>query len=379
MVSAECGRLVSGALGATMDEQSLTSQPEVGVVQESASQRVDVIVRSVGTASPRIAGAIARGTGIPIEAVVDSLYRAPARLVANLEPHSAEKFRALLIELGIEAELAPAGQQMERTQLFDVAAELRDPLQIDEVVSAVSLFLGCATDEAQRLLLEPPGVLLGRVSAATVAALELALPAGAVELVAVDPDAEQYTLFAAGLSRSELAAIQPLLPDGTEINEDGTLTVFDLSRQAADSIWRRARHCPSLRVVHQAFLRFDISLQAAPVEGAEHLSALAGVPTDLYPQLLQALPVVIEERLRLTEVRERMLAYASAGFRTAASLTTFSQVSLDVLTAPRDALAAVGLQGREAPLRIPAMSPARARVVRAKLEARGASVEVASL
>jgi hypothetical protein len=350
-------------------------------VRPAVAPTRDVHVLSVGSASPRIAKAVADGLGLPVEAVVDAFYRAPARLVSRLDATAAARLAAFLRELGVDATDVDSGPPPARPALLDIAIDLDELARCDEIAAALAAFTGTSVDAARALLLDPPGVVMGRVSAATAAALERALPAGAAKVIAADPDASRYAMFAVALTRAQRTSLQGMLPAGSAYDADGNLTLFDLDRGEADALWRRLKASASVRIVNEAFLRFELQLDAAPVadaQAAATLHALAGVPVEDYATLVSLLPLAIESRLAYTEIAPRMAAYAAAGFATTARLTTFEPVALEVLAAPSGVLEAHGFTRVELPLRTPSMSEPLARVLRARLEAAGADVVVAS-
>jgi len=139
------------------------------------------------------------------------------------------------------------------------------------------------------------------------------------------------------------------------------------------NVWRRLKATEEVRVVNQAFLKFTLVLDAVPPEGAEALEALAGVPVTDFPLLSQVLPVPIERHVPYAGVPARLSAYSAAGFRVEAVLSTFALVALDVLSAPAETLAALGLTAQP-PFRTEPMTEPRARLLRARLEDAGAHV-----
>lgn len=342
-----------------------------------AAGRRDVVMVGVGSASPKAAAALAHALELPIETVVDAIYRAPVRLLGNLLPADAGRLVDMIGELGLEAAAVPAGRALQRGATFDIAGWIADPAQTEAAAAALAIFLGTTPAIALDTLLTPPGILIGDVSTATLTALERALPASAVKLVAADPRTSRYALFAARLSRPQADALHPYLPTGTSIGRDGDATLFDLSRNAADAIWRRLKAPETVRIVNQAFLRFTILLHSIPADGGAALDALAGVPEGDYPLLVGALPVPVEVGVGYDDVAPRLAAFTAAGFGVTAELTTFACVALDILAAPAGALQAAGFNARP-PFRTVPMAEPRALWLRAQLEAAGADVMAAA-
>lgn len=339
----------------------------------ACADRCDLLIMGPGRASPRVAGVLAEALGLPIEAIVDAMYRAPGRLLPGLPAMEAQRLADMLAPLGLDLAVVPAGPMPPRGTLRDVAAELLDPDAADAVAAVLGQFLGLSPAAALDLLLTPPGIVLGNVTAPTVAALAAALPAGAVQLVEIEPDAARYALFAAGLTRLQAGALRGHLPAGAVLGDDGSALLLGLSRSEADALWRRLRAPEKVRLVPEQLLRFGIMLHAAPPAALIALEAMVGVPAADIPELLAALPVLVEADLPLAGLEARLAAFAEAGLVVTAELESFAPVVLEVLSASPAALAAVGLSG-PVPLATPPMPRPRARLLRHRLEAAGAEV-----
>lgn len=333
----------------------------------------DLLIAGIGVATPKAASVLSQALDLPIETVVDALYRAPARLLADMPGPDAARLAEIIGTLGVEVEVIPAGQAPQRQPTMDLAGELLDPAQAMEVGQVLGRFLGTSPEQALELLLTPPGVLLGSVTEATVRALEAALPAGAARLTASRPDEARFALFASELSHLQIGILRPHLPPEAVPAPGGNATIFDLARGEADSLWRRLKAPETVQVVNQDFLRFSLDLTAAPEDGAKTLCALAGVPVEDYALLREALPATMETGVAFGQVSARMTAYAAAGFTVRAEMETFAHVGLDILSAPPQALVTVGLPG-PAPLSTTPMPRPRAHLLRHQLEAAGAEV-----
>ena len=347
--------------------------PEASVPAALAAARCDLLVIGPGRATPRVAGVLAKALGLPIEAIVDAVYRAPGRLVPGLPAGEAARLVQMLAPLGLDLAVVPAGRAITRGPLRDVAAELIDPDAADAAAAALGGFLGLAPVAALDLLLTPPGIVLGNVTPPTVAALAAALPAGCVRLVEVEPDTARYALFAAGLTVQQAGALRGRLPTGAALGADGSALLLGLSRSEADALWRRLRAPEKVRIVPEVLLRFGIMLHAAPETAGAALDRLAGVPEAEFAPVLQALPLVVESDLPLAGLEARLADYAQAGMTATAELESFAPVVLEVLSASPEALAAAGLTGRVPFATVPMPRP-RARLLRHRLEAAGAEV-----
>lgn len=336
-------------------------------------ERYDLFVVGPGRGTPRAAGILAQALGLPIEVVVDAIYRAPGRLVPSLPIAEARKLLKIIEPLELDLALLPVNEAPPRGPVRDVAAELLDLDAADAVAEALARFLGLGAAAALDLLLTPPGIILGNVTSATVAALAEILPSGAVQLQEIEPDTARYALFAASLTPQQAGILRGQANRGATLGADGSALILGLSRGEADALWRRLHAPEKIKLVPEALLRFGIMLHQAPAHAAPALFALAGVPPEDYAILAQALPVQIESGLSLASVQTKLAAYAHEGLVATAELETFSFIRLEVLSASAAALASVGLAGRLPLLTAPLPRP-RARLLRHRLELAGGEV-----
>ena len=366
---------------ATLTAGSALAAPNPGTVLR------DVVVRSVGRATPALAAAVGKGLGLPVETVVRSVYRAPATLLQRVAPELAERLCDLLNATGLEVQVVPEGQVVDTPPLWDAAAHVLNPARLHEAAEALARFTGLSVAAAQEALLTPPGVVLGGVSAASIEALKATLPEGVVELVAVLPQDSRYALHllpcAEMVARGVLEDVRKL---GLEPLAREGIIAIDLEHRTAQALWQRHSRTGALRLIHTAFLRYTVSLQGpmqafSPAQ-ATLLSERAGVPTELLPHLLGALPVGLHEDLPHADLPELMAAYAAVGLNVQADLSSFKRYTLELTHAQDPALAQRLLVQQSAwpagqPLpampcsTAPALSRPRARQLQALLEAAG--------
>lgn len=359
---------------------------------EASQDTRRIVVTSVGTAGPTAAAAIARGLGVPVNRAVACLYRAPAVLAEGVPAATAPDFLRLLMGIGLTAEAAPqAAPPPPPPLLRDVALHLDDPRALPEAAAALARFTGMQEDAALAMILAPPGVVLGTVSDATVAALAARLPAGA-SLVAARPEDSAYHLFL--LDGPEVVRAR-LMPDlaalGVPADAPPGLVATDVPHRLVRDLWQRHQAGGMLRAVNSAFLRYDIVLAglgtARPEDPAlaEALAREAGMPAEVLPEILGALPVTLAEGVAHGDLAGRLGALAATGLELRAELTTFQRLGLEVLSAPapeavRQVLRGFGCLAQDAPLPRPpfaldgALPEAQARVLRAALEDAGAEV-----
>ncbi|MEE4301439.1 MAG: hypothetical protein V2J24_18520, partial [Pseudomonadales bacterium] len=165
---------------------------------EAGARRADerrIVVESIGSAGPAAAAAVAKGLGIPVARAVACLYRAPAVLADEVPTGAADEMVRLLERIGFSARAEPLDAPPPRpTELLDVALHVVDVGALHAAAEVLGAFTASDPGTALEMILAPPGLVLGAVSAATVEALRERLPDG-VELVAARPEASRYHVF----------------------------------------------------------------------------------------------------------------------------------------------------------------------------------------
>lgn len=371
-----------------------------------------VVVTSIGTADPQSAVSIARGLNLNVADTVRALYRAPAVIASSLTDAVAGALCSLLKALGFEADIrsgdpdgdlaaarpvAPAGSVdvAAAGDLLDVAVHVSDPARFDAVCAAVARFCGVPEDEAARLLMVPPGIVLGSVSQATADALLARLDGLGASVAAAVPEQSRFMLLAAPLPPATLARLRAELAAlGRELPAGSAIVASDLTHAEAARLWAGLGRTGQVRMVNTAFLRFDLLLEGlSPGAGwtdaqAAALERLFGVPVGLFDAVREALPVRLAEAVDTAALEAAMDGLAELGLRTRADLAGFTALAVTVQAAPDWAAVGTVLDGLGlvtaatsgpqgtclASGPVPALV---ARVARARLEALGADVTLA--
>lgn len=365
---------------------------EDGARTASRAEDRRIVVESIGTAGPAAAAAVAKGLGIPVSRAVACLYRAPAVLADEVPSETADEMVRLLERIGFSARAESRDAPPPRpNELLDVALHVADVGALHDAAEALGVFTASDAGAALEMILAPPGLVLGAVSAATVEALRARLPEG-VELVAARPETSRYHVF---LLDGPPVVRERLMPDlarlGVSPDAQPGLVAMDLPHEAVRDLWRVHQAGGMVRVVNTAFLRFDVVLVGAggadPDDPAvaDALAEEAGMPADAVAAVLGELPVTLSEGVGSETLAERLERLTAVGLEVRAELTTFQQLGLEVQSARvPGALAAVlrrfGLlaEGDRSPAcpfvldrRLPEL---QARVLRAALEDAGAEV-----
>ncbi len=361
-------------------------------VTPADAQQFRILIKSVGTARPSASAAVAKGLGLPASTVIARLYRAPAVLVDGIDEPVAERMAGFLGEIGYEAEVQGMSEPAPvPAPLNDVAVYIEDARQFQQVVEKLASFLGVAEPDASRLILAPPGVVLGSVSDATVNAFSEHMGAG-VSILSSQPGKACYDLFVSaekGMVQSRILA--DMASASLEFCGDDGLMAVNVNHSSAQDLWRRHQASGLLRVVNQDFLRFDLVLCEAgeacePVQRqVEILERLAGVPSKLVAEVLNSAPITLLESVPSADVSAHMEEFAEAGIKVRADLITFQVLGLEVLEIsdiPRLKKVLEDLELLQpgeplprAPFMLPGVMPElQARVTRAALEDCGARI-----
>lgn len=348
-----------------------------------------ITVRALHRGTAGIVRALAPHFDIPPAEIAARLFRAPAVLAGGLSPELARGLAEALREAGLDVIVEPdEALPPDSGPTYDIALYLRDAGRFREVCQELASVLGCPLGEAAAALCATPPTVLGGVSQATVEALRQRFAPLGAEVDASQPAKALYDVFYVGEDAGGLATVRAVL--GALSVEVGAppLVASGLTHTQAQHVWRDLASRGLVRVVDQAYQRFDLSLLQAPATPAfaELLVRETGMPAALVPRVLARLPVVVHEGLRRGELAERTAVLESAGARVAAQLVSFRSFRLRVEEAREAApvgellSAVLGMPAgevRTALSRLPhtfasPLGDTRARWLLAELRARGA-------
>lgn len=343
-------------------------------------------VRSIGTASPHDAASVALGLGVSVPEMVSAFYQAPTTITDGLPEPTAVGVAELLRSLGCVVDVVDSNAPPpDAGTLFDVAVIITDEERFEAIAGAAAEFLGCSADEARRLLLDSPPVLVGQVSTATVSALRERLGEGA-DVITSDPTTARYDLLLGEVSatvRSRL--VSALRAGGFDPSAAGPWLLRGMTKDQADGVWTVHRHLPGLRLANQDFYRFEVLLDAGrPGEAATAALTAAGIPTAVVPRLFDALPIIVADGLTDAEAMSLIASLVDAGLEVHAELATFLQLGVHVTgwSAPPSARAALQAAGITDPPAAPPFTVGpwpelTARLVRSMLTRSGAEADLA--
>lgn len=353
-------------------------------------EHFSVVIDSIGSASPRQAVAVARGLGLSPDHTIRAIYRAPVVLASAMSRPVADKLYTLLSDLGFQIRMtdSPSADVLPEPLLLDVALHVEDPIQTLPVAAELAQFCGVEISEALRLITDPPGIVLGGVTRATVDALQRRVGKLGVTLTASDPLTSRFDLFAAGLPATVAAQLRRELTDaGHPLPTGEALIATDLPHSLADRLWRKYGRSGEVRMIDQAFLRFDLVLDGllpgatARDDHAALLTGMFGMPPELFDTVMAQPPITLATDLAYGAFEEPLVQLGAAGLSARAVLSTFTPIALEIESAQdtqavASELAMLGLiEGAVTlPFVTPAMTPALARMARARIEAAGGEV-----
>ncbi len=368
-----------------------------GTTDASNVSQYRILIKSVGSALPSTSAAVAKGLGLPTATVVSRLYRAPAVLVDGLDKPLAQRMLSLLSDIGYEAEMQGETEPAPTpVPLFDVAIYIEDAQRLQHAVDIVAKFIGITETDATKMIMAPPGIVLGSVSEATIRSFKDQM-GEKISVISSQPKKASYDLFLTDgpdVVRSHLLA--DIAKAGLASNGTSGLVVSNVDYATAQDLWKRHQASGLLRIVNRDFLRFDIILNRADTvnrpdqEQIKALELLAGVPAEMAEDVFSEASITLLEAVPSAELTNYMEAFSKARLNVQANLITFQTLTLEVQsisnhvsllrTFERLGLPKQGATLPRPPFRIPgAMPELQARVIRTALEDAGAQVAFAEV
>ncbi|MCA9708784.1 MAG: hypothetical protein KDK70_23260 [Myxococcales bacterium] len=311
------------------------SEPAASEVAEHG-----ILVRSIGTAGAAIVGALGSASRVPEQMLAQRLFQAPAMLFRGLTKELAEEATAILRAAGVECEVThqdhsftPGGADHE------VALVVRDFRKTSAVLESVMTLLGVTAAEAKRILCTSPAVLLGRISAATVVAIEQRFAPLGVEVDVSRPATARFDVLMGHCNAEQraaaVAAIGGLHIEVESAREDhaGPLLAMGISHDDAERVHAIASRSQwPLVVVNRDFQRYDVRLDAAPDTPRlrAFLAESAGMPERMVPRVLARLPIVTHPCVRFSRMGKLLESMRALGASASGHLLSFQAFSLRI-------------------------------------------------
>lgn len=324
------------APGRKKDKVAKRADPEV-----ESPKPVRLVVQSIGTASFSVLGALRQVSTLTEQELAARLFRAPAELFSGVPRETAEKAAEILRGAGLEVDILPENAALTPGDAdHDVALSPVDYTRMTDVLGEVMRFLGVDAKTARRILCASPTILVGGVSAATVAALGRRFGPLGVELSVSRPSSATFDLVVVDCAPSVRARIvETLRAAGAPVAAAGDaaspLVAPGLDKATAERIWDRfGRKNPSLRILDRAFERFDVRLDACPPGAARDLVEVTGMPESAALKVLGHLPIIVQQSLSYDAAEESLARLSALGARAAIELATLQTFSMVIEAAP---------------------------------------------
>jgi hypothetical protein len=291
-----------------------------------------IIIQSVGRATPSVAKAIADSFEINLELLTRMLYNAPSVFLENADDVVAEKTSSLLEKLGLEIICQDASLPIpEKSPPIDIAVYVSNPLALPKVAKQLSEFIGCKESEALNLLLNEPSVVLGGVSLATAKSLEKRLDA---EVIASNPKTDLYSILVDSEDPAFLSQFfLSLKAVNVKFTDQKSKEIRDLSYTKAQEIWNRYHNSKKIKVVNQAYQRYQILLNKFDLMNDAQRAFLineVGMPEEALPEIHANLPVILEESINSTERSIQLQKYQDLGLICEATPLSFEPYKLTI-------------------------------------------------
>lgn len=302
-----------------------------------------LVVRSVGTATPAAALALAQALPFSREHLARCVYQAPSILLDGLPDGEAVAIRDLLRRTGLDVAVAAANESpLLGGPEYEVAVHVGDATRFRDVAAELARFIGCPPARAVELLCASPAIVLAQVSLSTVQALGDRLAPLGAQLDASRLAEARYDLFVDAAEAELRERLQrELRAADVECLPDGPLLASGVDRTLVSALWKRHGGRSGWRVLDQALQRFDLWLDAPVSEGpaTEALLACTGMPRTLLPRVHAALPFLLVDCASALQARETLWALHQAGVQASARLVSLStwDLTLTKVSDPRAA------------------------------------------
>ena len=281
-----------------------------------------IVVESIGSAQPALAGVLAEQLGVAPDRIANAFYRAPAILFDALPANQADGLANILKQAGLAVRVeASAAPRLEAEAVYDIAIYVEDVTALPACCERLNTFLGHDPATALKLLLAPTGVVLGNVSLATCEALVKQFQDLPVQVMSSERSQATYQLFIEREAGPLLDRLQEDLKQMGLPTQAGQTPLLD--QQSAQQLWRRHQAGGGIRLFDCSFLRYDLSLtQTTASSRNEQLPLLAGLPRELIDTVLANLPIVVEEGVCHAMLPQRLQAWQDADMPVQVSLAS---------------------------------------------------------
>lgn len=299
-----------------------------------------IFVRSIGSANASIVAVLKSASKLSEQVLAYRLFQAPSMLFRDLPKGLADEAVAALRSSGLDCETRHKDERFTPGDTeHEVALVIRDITQMSALLESVMKFLGVSAVDARRLLCASPAVLLGRISIATVRAVqERFTPLGVEVDVSRSPSARYDVFMNSGSAEMRRAAEGAAKSLGIHIvaAQEGDANpplAMNLTHEEADRFFAVMSRslCPVI-LLNRDFQRFDVRLDAASdtPELRAFLVETAQMPENIVPKLLARLPIVTHSCVGFSRMTEVVQTFAALGGKASAHPLAFQTFSLRI-------------------------------------------------
>lgn len=311
-----------------------------------------IVIHSIGDAGARMVGVLKKVLPLSEARLAALLYQAPSEILGGLTRDQAEQINTLLRSTGLDSRVLGPGESFTPGDAsYEVALAIKDTSNMVAIAQLTMELLGVKLGKAREILCSSPTVLIGNVSANTVAALRRRFEPLGVELDVSRPAEATFDLFLGECLPLERERVKQVLRDlklplfNGSTGDPQPLLAVGLSKMEADKLWEQLRRTSlPVRLVNRDFERFDLRLDQAPNTPAlvEFLVTTTGMPERVAHKVLQRTPVVIQQNIPFASMTEQLERIAQLGGKASGHLLAFQAFSL-VVEKAGDATATVQL------------------------------------
>jgi len=295
-----------------------------------------IVVRSVGTASAGIVGALRHALPFPEEHLAACVYRAPAELIGPIDDGVARPLAEALASVGLVVDVldfdeafTPGGPD------YDVALVIRRFDGLADVAQEIAAFLGVTPERARQMLCACPAELIGNVSANTVEAIRQRFEPLGVSVHASRRESAVFDIFCPESQRDE---VRRIVREATPLSEHGDSQLVGciaagFDRQTAERIWQRVRSASiPLRILNRDFQRFDVRLDHAAdtQETMAFLVESAGMPDRIARRIPARTPIFTHHNVQRQEALDLLDRIARLGGRATAHVLALQSFHLQL-------------------------------------------------
>jgi hypothetical protein len=299
-----------------------------------------IVINSIGDAGARMVGVLKQVLPQSEARLAALLYQAPSEIIGGLSYAQAEQINNLLRSTGLDSQVLGKDERFTPGDAsHEIALAIKNTENMAAIAGLIMDVLGVKLDKARAILCGSPTVLIGNVSANTVAALRRRFEPLGVELDVSQPAHACFDLFLGECPPLDRERVRQVLRNfkiptvAGQATDAQPLLAVGLTRVQADQLWDQLRRTSlPVRLVNRDFERFDLRLDEAPQTPAmiEFLVATTSMPERIALKVLQKAPIVIQQNIPFTLMTEQLETIAALGGRASGHLLAFQTFSLVV-------------------------------------------------